>query len=136
MLTGARVLTLAAESAAGRDGLAARDGRIVALGSAADLRTYVGPRTEVLDIGGKVLLHGFVDSHNHLLWAGLSSIKTALGEARSIADILAVVAEAAAARQPGEWIVSAPAWHVTALREGAILRATSWTAWRPRTPST
>jgi predicted amidohydrolase YtcJ len=117
VLTGARVLTLAADPPRA-DGLAARDGRIVALGSAADLRTYVGPRTEVLDLGGRVVLPGFVDSHNHLLWAGLSSVRPALGEARSIADVLAVVAEAAAARQPGEWIVSAPAWHVTALREG------------------
>src|SRR5438046_3149464 len=99
------------------DGLAARDGRIVALGSAADLRAYVGPRTELLDLGGKVVLPGFVDSHNHLLWAGLSSVRPALNEARSIADVLAVVARAAAARQPGEWIVGAPAWHVTALRE-------------------
>src|SRR5262245_27033727 len=79
VLTEARVLTLAADSPRA-DGLAARDGRVVALGSAADLRAYVGPRTEVLDVGGKVVLPGFVDSHNHLLWAGLSSVRPALGE--------------------------------------------------------
>jgi predicted amidohydrolase YtcJ len=117
VLTGARVLTLAAAPPRA-EGLAARDGRIVALGRAADLRPYVGPRTEVLDLRGKVVLPGFVDAHNHLLWAGLSNVRPALGDARSVADLLAVVAEAAAARPPGEWIVSAPAWHITALREG------------------
>jgi predicted amidohydrolase YtcJ len=49
------------------EAVAVRDGRIVAVGSNAEIRRYAGPDTEVTDLGGAMLLPGFHDSHIHIL---------------------------------------------------------------------
>jgi len=46
--------------------LAIRDGRIVAVGSEADIRSFIGSTTDVIDAGGKVVLPGLTDTHVHL----------------------------------------------------------------------
>jgi imidazolonepropionase len=46
-----------------------KDGRIVELGSSADL-IAAHPNEEKLDADGGVLLPGFVDAHSHVVWAG------------------------------------------------------------------
>jgi predicted amidohydrolase YtcJ len=59
----ARIATLAGPGFAGA--LAARDGRIVAVGSAGDVDGLVGPRTEVVRLEGRTVIPGIVDSHCH-----------------------------------------------------------------------
>ncbi|MBI1955987.1 MAG: amidohydrolase family protein [Acidobacteria bacterium] len=50
--------------------MAVRQGRIVALGSNAEIRPLRGPKTEVLDVKGRMVLPGLIDSHTHPhLWA-------------------------------------------------------------------
>jgi predicted amidohydrolase YtcJ len=50
--------------------LAVKDGRLVAVGEEADVRPRIGPRTQVLDLGGKTVLPGLIDSHGHMLNLG------------------------------------------------------------------
>jgi predicted amidohydrolase YtcJ len=45
--------------------VAAQDGRIVAVGDDAGVRPMIGPRTRVIDAGGRVVLPGFIDTHMH-----------------------------------------------------------------------
>ncbi|MGI5170933.1 amidohydrolase [Spirillospora sp. CA-253888] len=45
--------------------VAVRDGRITAVGDAADARDWRGPRTEVIDLGPATLVPGLVDGHSH-----------------------------------------------------------------------
>ncbi|MFD1046288.1 amidohydrolase, partial [Kibdelosporangium lantanae] len=42
------------------EAFAVTGGRIVALGSAADINTFIGPRTQVLNLAGRTVLPGFV----------------------------------------------------------------------------
>ena len=50
--------------------MAVRQGRIVVLGSNAEIRALRGPKTEVLDVNGRMVLPGLIDSHTHPhLWA-------------------------------------------------------------------
>jgi predicted amidohydrolase YtcJ len=64
MLTGGRIVTM--DPARPRaSALAVRRGRIVAVGSEAELRTLRGDRTRVEDLQGKVVLPGFHDAHAH-----------------------------------------------------------------------
>jgi predicted amidohydrolase YtcJ len=52
-------------SASVAQAVAVRDGRIVYVGSDAGVQPFVGARTEVLDLSGKMVLPGFIDSHMH-----------------------------------------------------------------------
>ncbi|MCC7271528.1 MAG: amidohydrolase family protein, partial [Alphaproteobacteria bacterium] len=64
VLRNGRIVTL---DAADRtvQALAARDGRIVATGSDADIEGITGPGTEVIDLAGRTAIPGIVDSHCH-----------------------------------------------------------------------
>src|SRR5713226_8529013 len=57
-------------------------GRILAVGSTADLRALAGLRTQVLDLKGKRVLPGFYDSHVHLLGSGQRLGEVALKDAK------------------------------------------------------
>ncbi|MFC1404636.1 MULTISPECIES: amidohydrolase [Streptacidiphilus] len=48
------------------EAVAVRDGRIAAVGTDEQIRAWRGAGTEVVDAGGRLLLPGFVDSHNHV----------------------------------------------------------------------
>jgi predicted amidohydrolase YtcJ len=64
VLTHARIYTVdAAHSLA--EALAVRDGKIVYVGSAQGAARLVGPRTEVEEAGGRLVLPGLVDAHIH-----------------------------------------------------------------------
>jgi predicted amidohydrolase YtcJ len=45
--------------------LAARDGRIVAMGEGGDLANLEGPETRVIDLEGRTVIPGIIDSHCH-----------------------------------------------------------------------
>jgi predicted amidohydrolase YtcJ len=46
--------------------LAVRDGKIMAVGSNAEILNLAGPKTQRLDLKGKTVLPGFIDTHSHL----------------------------------------------------------------------
>ncbi|MGB5559706.1 MAG: amidohydrolase [Paracoccaceae bacterium] len=69
IVVNASVLTMD-EAAPRAAAVAMRDGRILAVGSDADVRSLAGPATEVIDAGGATLLPGFVESHLHLFMGG------------------------------------------------------------------
>jgi hypothetical protein len=69
IVTNARVLTMdAGQPRAEAVALAA--GRIVAVGTNAEVEVLAGPGTQVIDAGGRTLLPGFVESHLHLVLGG------------------------------------------------------------------
>jgi predicted amidohydrolase YtcJ len=78
--------------------IAVDDGRIAAVGSDAEIAAWIGPATEVVELGGRMVLPGFHDSHIHPIEGGLQALSCALDQARSVDAILARVRECAAAR--------------------------------------
>src|SRR5262249_5952837 len=58
--------------------LAVRDGRVVALGTSADIKGLAGPKTRVIALGGKRVVPGFIDSHVHMLGSGMRLAQVAL----------------------------------------------------------
>ncbi|TDD35944.1 amidohydrolase [Actinomadura sp. KC06] len=88
------------------EAVAIRDGRILAAGSARDVRRHKGRRTELLDARGGTVLPGINDSHVHLASQGLNvppfnvNVDTA-----TIEELVAVVRTAASeAPAPDSWI--------------------------------
>jgi predicted amidohydrolase YtcJ len=89
--------------------VAIADGRIVAVGTDADVRSLAGPAAELADLGGRTVLPGINDSHAHVGWWALATAPGSLdlraGRAPSPGAVQAAVAEAAARMPPGEWIL-------------------------------
>jgi predicted amidohydrolase YtcJ len=92
------------------EALAARGQTIVAVGSWADVQPYVGPRTEVIDLGGRLAVPGFIEAHGHFTGLGESKIWLDLTRVRSWDEIVGMVAVAARKAAPGEWILGR-GWH-------------------------
>src|SRR5580658_5765203 len=55
-----------------REALAIRDGRIVALGTTAEIRKLAGAKSKVIDLKGHTVIPGLIDSHMHAIRAALS----------------------------------------------------------------
>jgi predicted amidohydrolase YtcJ len=86
------------------EAVAVRGNRIVFVGRAADAAELRGPRTEVIDAGGRTLLPGLIDSHFHLLWGSLKLDKLRLEEANTLPEVFTALAAYAAANPQRAWI--------------------------------
>jgi predicted amidohydrolase YtcJ len=89
------------------EAVAVKDGKFVAVGTDHDIGAWRGTTTEVIDLKGKMVLPGLIDSHLHMVSSGttLSQINCRTPPMSSIADIMAAVKEKAAEAKPGEWIL-------------------------------
>lgn len=90
--------------------IALKDGRILALGTAQEMTQFIGQSTDVIDLEGKVAMPGFTEGHGHFLNLGEALTLLDLMPTRSFEEIVAMVAEAVASAEPGEWIVGR-GWH-------------------------
>jgi predicted amidohydrolase YtcJ len=87
------------------DAIAVREGRVVAVGTSADARTGL-PGAEEVDLGGRTVLPGLIDAHNHYLATGegLVSVNARYPEIASPEDLVTAVTEAAALTPAGSRI--------------------------------
>jgi hypothetical protein len=80
-------------------------GRIVAVGSDADVLHLAAAGTKKVDLGGKTVLPGFIDAHSHPAQAGVMHLRMVDCDLRSIAAIQAALRERAAKTPAGEWVL-------------------------------
>ena len=80
--------------------------RIVAVGANADVETWRGTHTRVIDASGRLLLPGFNDSHVHFVDGGLSLDSVLLNDAPSAAEFARRIGEQAKKTPKGEWVTS------------------------------
>lgn len=90
------------------EAVAIRDGRFLAVGTNKQALAAVARGAEIVDLHGRTVVPGFVDGHAHMDREGLKFILPSLQNVQSIEDILAVIKQKVAAKQPGEWIVTMP----------------------------
>ncbi len=96
-------------------------GRIAAVGSDEDMLTFAGLRTAIIDLEGTTVTPGLIDTHLHTAVAGLRIVGDLdLSPAKSIEDIVQLLEEYAARREPGEWITG-NGWLETSLKEGRAI---------------
>lgn len=98
--------------------LGVQAGRIVAVGTPAEVREALGRVDAHRDFARGTIVPGLIDTHNHMHWTGLQSRLVDLAPARSIADIQQAVRAYAQARPEEPWVTSGSGWHVVNLREG------------------
>lgn len=90
--------------------LAARDGRIYALGTDAEIKNLAGPQTRTLDLAGRLAVPGFIEGHGHFTGIGRSLMNVDLRGATTWEGLIEIVARAAQDAAPGQWIVGW-GWH-------------------------
>lgn len=95
--------------------------RITAVGPAAGLRELTGPRTEVVDLAGRLLLPGFQDAHVHPVPAGLELSQCDLTGRRTAAESVAAVHAYAKAHPERVWILGG-GWSMEAFEGGTPTR--------------
>ncbi|KAI4384627.1 hypothetical protein MLD38_002750 [Melastoma candidum] len=87
------------------DSFAVRSGRILRVGNYSDIKELVRYGTVELDLGGKVVVPGFFDSHVHLIFGGLQMARVEFRGVNRRDEFVKRVKEAAANSEPGSWIM-------------------------------
>ena len=90
--------------------------RITAVGHA-EVHELAGPRTQVVDLAGRLLLPGFQDAHVHPVPAGLELTQCDLTRAKTAEDTIAAVRAYADAHPEREWITGG-GWSMEAFEGG------------------
>ena len=110
VLINGRIVTLDRRSSI-QQALAVRDSKVVALGDTAAIRKSAGPATRVIDLQGRTVIPGLIDSHLHAIRAALSfSTEVNWIGAPSLTEAMRRLSEAAA-RRPGAWVIVAGGWN-------------------------
>ncbi len=90
--------------------LAIAGNTIIFVGTDGGAGAFAGERTEVIDLAGRTVIPGFIESHGHLLGLGYFRQRLELGETRNYEEMVRMVAEAVKLARPGEWI-EGRGWH-------------------------
>jgi hypothetical protein len=96
--------------------LAVRGDRILKVGTNEDVLKTKGPRTQLVDLQGKVVLPGLIDSHVHPTGAALTEFDHPIPDFEGIPDVLDYIRARAKVLAEGEWIVVRQVF-ITRLRE-------------------
>jgi predicted amidohydrolase YtcJ len=90
--------------------IAARGDRIVAVGTDGDIKPFIGPSTQVIDLRGATVVPGFIDSHGHFTGIGQAKLALDLTKVKSWDEIVLMVAAAVKKAKPGE-VILGRGWH-------------------------
>jgi len=117
ILINGKVLTVDGQFST-REAIAVRDGKIAAVGTTAEVRKLAGAETRIIDLQGRTVIPGLIDSHLHAIRAALSfSTEVNWIGARSLADAVGRIRDAARTMKPGAWLIVAGGWNVQQFKE-------------------
>lgn len=85
--------------------IATAGGKIIAIGSNADIQKLKGPKTLIIDLGGHFAMPGFNDAHVHLGSGGFEKLNVDLVGTKSLDDMKQRIAARAKTAGAGEWLV-------------------------------
>lgn len=137
LLRGGRIATLAGpgQGPAEAQSLAVAGGRVLAVGSDRELAGYLDQAARVIELEGRRVIPGLVDSHIHAVRAGLSwNVSLRWDEVRSVPEALATIRVRASELAPGTWIPVIGGWHRRQLAERRVPTPDELTAAAPGHP--
>jgi len=104
VLTNGKILTVDARDSVAQ-AMAITGGRIVAVGAADQIKSRIGPATQVIDLHGRTVTPGLLDSHVHFQEVdALYTIDLSDLAIKKMDDVLARVREQVSRLKPGEWV--------------------------------
>ncbi len=87
------------------EAIAVKDGKIIYVGDNEGVSKYVGDTTKVIDVGGKSVIPGLIDTHVHLVKFGFSLGFIDLRHVTSIKEMKKLVKKKVEESKPGQWII-------------------------------
>src|SRR2546427_12393575 len=134
VLLNGKVLTVDSQSSI-QEAIAIRESKILAVGKTVDVRRLAGPRTRVIDLQGRTVIPGLIDSHLHGIRAALSfSTEVNWIGAPSLDDALGKIRQAARTIKPGAWLIVAGGWNVQQFKEKRVPTQAELIAAAPNNP--
>ena len=115
------------------EAMAVGQGRVLAVGSNDDVLKLKGDNTRLVDLAGRFVVPGLIDSHSHATGAAMTEFDHPIPEMESIADVLAYIKSRAAAVAPGDWIVLRQVF-ITRLKDQRYPTKTELDAAAPHNP--
>lgn len=97
-----------------------RNGTITDVGTNSEILARASKDAAYVDVGGRTVIPGLIDSHVHLYNLAVNAPRVQLFECRSISDVLAAIGERAKRSQPGEWVLASSGWHESMLAENRL----------------
>ncbi|PWU06373.1 MAG: amidohydrolase, partial [Terriglobia bacterium] len=96
------------------EAVAVSNGRFTAVGASAQVRMLAGPKTRIIDLGGKTVIPGLADNHLHSAGGGPG---VDLSAARTLDELLELIAARVRQAKPGEIVVTNSDWHEAQLKD-------------------
>ena len=115
ILTNGRIVTVDEEFTIA-EAIAVRGERIVQVGSSEDVAKVKGDDTQVIDLGGKMVIPGLIDSHVHPNGAAMHEFDHEIPDMESIRDVLDYIEGLTKVRDEDQWIWVSQVF-ITRLRE-------------------
>lgn len=109
ILRGGKIVTLD-DALPLAEAIATRGDRIVKVGKDAGVKDFIGEKTRIVELDGRLVTPGFIEGHGHFLAFGDSMLKLDLSEAKSWEEIVELVAESSKKTPKGKWI-EGRGWH-------------------------
>jgi predicted amidohydrolase YtcJ len=102
---GGDILTMRGDKPEYVEALVVRAGKIGFVGPATEARAFTGAAARAVDLGGKTLLPGFIDTHGHFVYFGKNLVDADLFGCSDVPDLLARMKQQAARAPADGWIV-------------------------------
>ena len=123
------------EASSIHEALAIHDNRIVAVGTTAQVQGLAGDGTEIIDLDGRSVIPGLIDSHMHAIRAARSfATEVNWIGASSIGEAIERISDKAAQVGPETWLIVAGGWNAQQFEENRRPTQTELIAAAPRNP--
>jgi predicted amidohydrolase YtcJ len=114
---GGDILTMRGSAPEYVESLAVKDGKIILAGNLAEAEKLAGPNSNRVDLGGKTLLPGFIDTHGHFVYFGKNLVDANLFGSSDIAELVARMKKQVERTPANAWIVGF-GYQARAMKEG------------------
>src|SRR5256884_2972289 len=104
IVTGGMLWTGLSNGAPQKGAVALANGKILAVGDSAQIARYAGPKTQVIQADGGLVLPGFTDGHTHFIDGGFQLASVDLRNAATPNEFIRRIKDYAKTLKPGEWI--------------------------------
>ena len=114
---GGDILTMRGTTPEYVESLVVKDGKILYAGTLAESARLAGTNSKRIDLKGKTLLPGFIDTHGHFVYFGKNLVDATLFACADIAELVSRMKKQAERTPEGAWIVGF-GYQARTLREG------------------